>query len=276
MIEFTKLHGNGNDFIVIDEFDNEIIPENEKADFAVKYCRRKFGIGADGVLYISSSEKADMKMRLLQPDASEAEMCGNGIRCLVKYAYDSGYINLGETTVETIADVYHVQTREDDNGFWVKVNMGKPLVKRSDIPAKGNPDDDFINVDLHGYPVSVVNTGVPHAVIFADDLDLDILDISPRIRFDQIFPIGANVNFVKVNSNNEITIRTYERGVENETLSCGTGSVASAYISNLLGKVTNPVLVHTKGGMLNIELDGGGFLYMEGPAETIYKGVTFK
>ncbi|MFP4655305.1 MAG: diaminopimelate epimerase [Methanohalobium sp.] len=276
MIEFTKLHGNGNDFIVIDEFENKIIPENEKADFAVKYCRRKFGIGADGVLYISGSDRADMKMRLMQPDASEAEMCGNGIRCLVKYAYDSGYIGLGEATVETIADTYHVQTREDENGFWVKVNMGKPLVKRSDIPAKGNPEDDFININLYGYPVSVVNTGVPHAVIFVDDLDLDILDISPKIRFDQMFPIGANVNFVKVDSEDQITIRTYERGVEDETLSCGTGSVASAYISNLLKKVNNPLSVHTKGGVLNIELEDNGFLYMEGPAKTIYKGVIFK
>ncbi|ADI73398.1 diaminopimelate epimerase [Methanohalobium evestigatum Z-7303] len=276
MIEFTKLHGNGNDFIVIDEFENEIVPENQKADFAVKYCRRKFGIGADGILYISGSDKADMKMRLLQPDASEAEMCGNGIRCLVKYAYDNGYINLGESTVETIADVYNVKTRKDDGGFWVKVNMGKPLTKRSDIPAQGDSDDDFINVDLHDYPVSVVNTGVPHAVIFVENLDFNIQNTAPKIRFDETFPNGANVNFVRIDSNDEITIRTYERGVEDETLSCGTGSVASAYISNLLGKVNNPVLVHTKGGMLNIELDGKGFLYMEGPAETIYKGVTFK
>ncbi|MGP8319503.1 MAG: diaminopimelate epimerase [Methanosarcinaceae archaeon] len=272
MIEFTKLHGNGNDFIVIDEFIKKIIPDDKKADFAVKYCDRKFGIGADGILFISRSNKADMKMRLFQPDASEAEMCGNGIRCLVKYAFDSGHIDLGNTTVETPAGVLNAKTRRDDTEFWVKVNMGQPLTTRSEIPAKGDAVDEFIDVEMHGYRITAINTGVPHAVIFVDDLDLDIPEIASDIRFDPIFPNGANVNFVKVESDNEITIRTYERGVEDETLSCGTGSVACAYLARRLKGMTDEIQVYTKGGVLNISILND-LIFMEGPAKTVYKGV---
>ncbi|MGP8321009.1 MAG: diaminopimelate epimerase [Methanosarcinaceae archaeon] len=272
MIEFTKLHGNGNDFIVIDEFVKKIIPDHKKADFAVMYCNRRFGIGADGVLFISKSIKADIKMRLFQPDASEAEMCGNGIRCLVKYAFDSGHIEMGTATVETLAGIFSAKTRRDDTGFWIKVDMGHPLTTRAEIPAKGDSPDEFIDVELHGYKVTVVNTGVPHAVIFVDDLDLDILEVAPNIRFDPIFPNGVNVNFVKLGSGDEITIRTYERGVENETLSCGTGSVACAYIACRLKGMNNKIQVHTKGGILNISILNG-LVFMEGPAKTVYKGI---
>jgi diaminopimelate epimerase len=274
MIQFTKLHGNGNDFIIIDEFENEVIPEDQKAGFAVKYCDRRFGIGADGVLYLSRSGKADLKMRLLQPDASEAEMCGNGVRCLAKYAFDNGYMDSGTASVETLAGVLFVETRMDDSGFWVKVNMGKSLGTRAEIPALGDADDEFIDEELHGYLVSAVNTGVPHAVIFVDDLEMDIIKVAPSIRFDPIFPNGANVNFVKVMSRSEIAIRTYERGVENETLSCGTGSVASAYLAHRLDRVDSKVLVNTKGGVLNISMDN--FIFMEGPAKTVYKGAILK
>ncbi len=275
MIEFTKLHGNGNDFIVIDEFVKKIIPDTDKAEFAVKYCDRRFGIGADGVLFISRSDKADMKMRLFQPDSSEAEMCGNGIRCLVKYAFDSGHIDVGTATVETMAGVLPADTRTDDTGFWVKVNMGQPLKTRAQIPAKGDAGDEFIDVEMYGYSVSVINTGVPHAVVFVDDLDLDILEIAPKIRFDPIFPNGANVNFVKMESDNEITIRTYERGVEDETLSCGTGSVASAYLGHALKGMDSEILVHTKGGDLHISIIND-IVFMEGLAETVYKGAILK
>ena len=275
MIEFTKLHGNGNDFIVIDEFVEKIVQDDEKADFAVKYCDRRFGIGADGVLFISQSDKADMKMRLFQPDASEAEMCGNGIRCLVKYAFDSGHIDVGTATVETMAGVLTAETRMDDTVFWVKVNMGQPIKARAQIPAKGDAGDEFIDVDMHGCNVSVINTGVPHAVVFVDDLDFEILEIAPKIRFDSVFPNGANVNFVKIESDNEVTIRTYERGVEDETLSCGTGSVAGAYLGHVLKGMKNEVLVHTKGGDLHISVIND-IAFMEGPAETVYKGAILK
>jgi diaminopimelate epimerase len=270
MIPFTKLHGNGNDFILIDEYHETLIPDNEKADFAAKYCNRRFGIGADGVLFLSNTEEADLKMRLFQPDHSEAEMCGNGIRCLVKYAVDKHYIPLGNTTVKTLAGILNVTTHTENAQLWVKVNMGTPLYNREDLPALG--EGEFINQKLHGYTVSAVNTGVPHAVIISEELEtLPLLEIAPKIRYDPLFPKGTNVNFVKVHSPSEISIRTYERGVEAETLSCGTGSVACAAITHRLGKTSNTVTVHTRGGELRITLENNT-AYMEGSAETVFEG----
>jgi len=269
MIHFTKLHGNGNDFILIDEYNEKLIADNEKAAFALKYCDRRFAIGADGVLYLGKSEKADIRMQIYNSDGTEAEMCGNGVRCLVKYALDEGYIE--ETaSVETLAGILAISSRVEDK-TWITVNMGKPQFERVKIPANGS--GDFVNVALHGYKVSAVNTGVPHAVIFVDSLDDPGLMIAaPKIRYDPIFPKGTNVNFVKLNSKDEITIRTYERGVEGETLSCGTGSVACAVISHRLGKTDNAVKVNTKGGELRITISSDA-AYMEGTAERVFEGI---
>jgi diaminopimelate epimerase len=266
MTHFTKLHGNGNDFILIDEYEGEIIPE--KSDFAAKYCERRFGIGADGVLYLGSSDKADISMRIFNSDGTEAEMCGNGIRCLVKYALDKGYIK-ENARVETLAGVLSISSYIEDK-TWIKVNMGRPLFKRKEIPAKGS--GEFLNVYLYGYNVSAVNTGVPHAVIFVDSLDdSELMLAAPKIRYDPVFPTGANVNFVFVNSSDEITIRTYERGVEDETSSCGTGSVACAAIAHRLGKTGKHVKVNTKGGELRITLTDYE-AFMEGTAERVFEG----
>lgn len=267
MIHFTKLHGNGNDFILIDEYDGEVIPDAEKSSFAAKYCDRRFGIGADGVLYLGISDKADVMMRIFNADGSEAEMCGNGIRCLVKYALDKGYIK-GTVRVETLAGVLSITSRVED-GTWIKVNMGKPEFAREKLPAKGT--GEFLQVSMHGYEVSAVNTGVPHAVILVDSLDDRLITDAPKIRYDPVFPRGANVNFARVDSNNEITVRTYERGVEGETLSCGTGSVACAVVAHRLGKTGNRVKVNTKGGELVITIKDND-AFMEGKAERIFEG----
>ncbi|MDL5503328.1 MAG: diaminopimelate epimerase, partial [Candidatus Methanoperedens sp.] len=155
-------------------------------------------------------------------DGTQAEMCGNGVRCLVKYALDKGYIQ-GKASVQTLAGVLTVSSRQEEKNekevkTWISVNMGKPQFQRTQIPAKGA--GEFLNVALHGYDVSAVNTGVPHAVIFVDSLDdPGLMSAAPEIRYDPIFPKGANVNFVHEDSRNEITVRTYERGVEGETLS---------------------------------------------------------
>ncbi len=266
MIHFTKLHGNGNDFILVDEYKKEIIPANEKSSFAAKYCDRRFGIGGDGVLYLGNSDKADLRMHIFNSDGTEAEMCGNGIRCLVKYALDEGYI--GETAkVETLAGVLSISSRTEEK-TWITVNMGKPRFEREKIPAKGT--GEFLLVKMHGYDVSAVNTGVPHAVIFVDSLD-GLIAAAPRIRHDPVFPKGTNVNFAVVNSRDEITIRTYERGVEAETLSCGTGTVACAAVAHRLGKTSDKVKVNTKGGELRITLTDEEAL-MEGQAERVFEG----
>ena len=268
MVHFTKLHGNGNDFILIYEYNDKVIADNEKAAFALKYCDRRFAIGADGVLYLGKSEKANIKMQIYNSDGTQAEMCGNGVRCLVKYALDEGYIE-EKASVETLAGILTISSRIEDK-IWIKVNMGKPQFERAKIPANGT--GEFINVEMHGYKVSAVNTGVPHAVIFVDSLDEPgLMQIAPNIRYDPIFPKGTNVNFVKLNSSHEITIRTYERGVEGETLSCGTGSVACAVVAHRLGKTGNNVKVNTKGGELRITITQDA-AYMEGTAERVFDG----
>ncbi|MDF1556687.1 MAG: diaminopimelate epimerase [ANME-2 cluster archaeon] len=270
MIQFTKLHGNGNDFILIDEYNGPVVEDEVKPGFAEKYCDRRLGIGGDGVIFLSRSKSADIKMRLFQPDRSEAEMCGNGIRCMVKYALDAGYITQGTATVETMAGMLPVEVKGQRNEVLVKVNMGKPLFERKYIPASG--EGELINEMLENKLVSAVNTGVPHAVIFVDDLKgVDIDTMAPPIRYHNLFLKGANVNFVSVASEDYLNIRTYERGVECETLSCGTGSVASAVIAHRLGLVGNEVRVNTLGGILNITLEGG-YAFMEGKAQTVFSG----
>jgi diaminopimelate epimerase len=266
-IPFVKLHGNGNDFIVIDESGHIVIPDEMKAQFAESYCDRRFGIGADGVLYLSKSDKGNIKMRLLQPDGSEAEMCGNGIRCLAKYAFDSGYVK--ETcTVETIAGLMPVVMGYRGDEFSATITMTTPQFDRKDIPATGEGEYKE-TIGLH--EVYAVNTGVPHAVVFVDDLDsIDVASQSPQIRFHDSFIKGANVNFVQVTGPDAISIRTFERGVEAETLSCGTGATASAAVAHRLGKAGTTVQVETRGGPLTIILDGE--TRMEGPAVTVFAG----
>lgn len=278
MTNFTKLHGNGNDFILIDEYNGEVVAE--KPAFAAKYCDRRFGIGGDGVLFLGKSDKADLRMRIFNSDGTEAEMCGNGIRCLIKYALDEGYIGKS-ANVETPAGILSISSQMDELcarrrtsdkprfRFWIKVNMGKPAFSREKIPAKGS--GEFLEVKMHGYNVCAVNTGVPHAVVFVDSLDVQLMSDAPEIRYDPVFPKGANVNFVLVDSPNEITIRTYERGVEAETHSCGTGSVACAAVAHRLGQTGDKVKVNTKGGELRITLTDED-AFMEGTAERVFEG----
>lgn len=268
-LEFTKLHGNGNDFILIDEWSSIKVPDEMKADFAVLYCDRKFGIGGDGVLFLGKGDTEDLTMRLFQPDESEAEMCGNGIRCLVKYAYDKGYVK-EQCTVRTLAGPITIASMgyDEDLDFLADVVMTEPKFDSPSIPAQGSGEFHEI---INGYEVHAVNTGVPHAIIFVNDIEaVDIMRAAPGIRNDQFFPNGTNVNFVQITGENSISIRTFERGVEGETLSCGTGATASVAITNKLGKTGSVVEVETIGGPLTITLNSG--VRMKGPAETVFTG----
>ncbi len=256
MILFTKLHGNGNDFILIDEYEGEVVPEAEKSVFAKRFCDRRYGIGADGVLFVSRSRFANLRMRIFNSDGSEAEMCGNGLFCVVKYSVEAGHIILGEIKIETLAGGLTAEVRKDLGEIRIKIDM--PI------------SESFSELELAGFKVFSLEVGVPHAVIFVDDLNLPIMDIAPKIRFDPVFPMGANVNFVLV-EDDYLRIRTYERGVEAETLSCGTGTVACAFIANRLGKVGDEVNVQTKGGILRVYINDTVFL--EGTAEIVYEGV---
>lgn len=265
-LTFTKLHGNGNDFVLVDEMTHSLVAESNKKRFAIGCCHRHYGIGADGILFLTSSPRADLGMRLIQPDGSEAEMCGNGIRCLAKYAWDRGYVG-EQFEVETLAGIIPVQVREMDGSFWAKVNMGEPRFDRPSIPACGS--GILMKEKIDDLVVSAVNTGVPHAVILVEDLDFDIMDLAPSVRYNSLFPEGINVNFVK--SGEPLKIRTFERGVEGETLSCGTGSVAAASVVRRLGLAGDEVLVQTRGGPLIITFYEGR-AFMEGPAVTVCSG----
>lgn len=270
---FTKLQGNGNDFILIDEYERELLPEEMKPKFASLYSERKFGIGADGVLFLSKGEKAPLKMRIFNLDESEAEMCGNGIRCLAKYILDKGYaehvLDKDSFTVETLAGVIQVSAKYDaDEEFSATIGMLAPKFNRSDIPAMGEGE---YKEEILEYTVYAVNTGVPHAVVFVDEVGaVEMAELAPAIRNHRTFLIGANVNFVEKAGENILHIRTYERGVEAETLSCGTGAMASAAVARKLGMVGDTVHVETVGGPLTVRL--GEKNEMEGPARTVFTG----
>jgi len=266
-IPFTKLHGNGNDFVLIDEHEKIVIPDDMKGQFAAIYCDRRFGIGADGVIYLSKSEKSTLRMRILQPDESEAEMCGNGIRCLAKYAFDAGYVK-EFCTVETPAGEIGVAIGYQEDEFSATITMITPKFDRKDIPAIGEGE---YKERIGEFDVHAVNTGVPHAVIIVDAIDaIDVEEVAPAIRHHATFEKGANVNFVERTGSDSIRIRTFERGVEEETFSCGTGATASAAVMYKLGYTGDTVKVETRGGPLTIYLKDGA--KMEGPATTVFSG----
>ena len=266
-IAFTKLQGNGNDFILIDEHDREVIPEDMKGAFAALYCDRRFGIGADGILFLQASEKADIRMRLFQPDESEAAMCGNGIRCLAKYAYDAGYVKESCSVETGVGSSGHDgvcgrRVHRDHHHADARVRAERHPCHRDRRIQRGDP----------GFTVYAVNTGVPHAVVFVKEIGaVDIATAGPAIRNHPTFVEGANVNFVEQGDGDTIRIRTFERGVEAETFSCGTGATASAAVAHHLGNVGDEVRVETKGGPLIIRF--GDSVTMEGPASTVFAGV---
>jgi len=268
-IKITKMHGNGNDFVLVDEFEKEIVPEKMKPDFVRAVCHRRFGVGADGTLFVQPSIVADARFRYFNNDGSEAEMCGNGIRCFSRFVVEEGYVKGEVVKVETLAGILELEVDED--GWWVKVDMGEVKTKKEEIPANREVWGLEKTINNHKFVLYAVNSGVPHVVTFVDDLDFNIIEPAKIIRYDDTFPQGTNVNFAKVLSEDEITIRTYERGVENETLSCGTGSVAVAFVANKLGLASNHVKVITKGGLLKVDVKGNK-AYMTGNANRVFDG----
>jgi len=270
MVRITKMHGNGNDFVLVDEFKEAVIPEEDKPKFVRAVCHRNFGVGADGALFVQPSEKADARFRYFNSDGSEAEMCGNGIRCFSRYVVEEGYAP-EILKVETLAGILELEVYRE-NGWWVRVDMGKPRFGKGEIPALKDVWGYELEFEGKKYRLYAANTGVPHVVVFVDDLDFDIIPLARKIRYMDIFPEGTNVNFAKVESTDRIVVRTYERGVEDETLSCGTGSVAVAAIAGKLGLVNRKVEIITRGGVLKIEITDKT-TYMIGGASRVFDGV---
>jgi len=279
-LEFTKMQAAGNDFILIDDREQRIADE-KKEGIARFLCTRRFSVGADGVLFLCklTTRSYDLWMRVFNPDGSEAEMCGNGIRCFARYAYEKGLVRNRQIRVETSAGLIVPEVEDpDEKGFGevsIRVFMGKPVFERIDEPF-------FVNEQIGEVRLTALSLGNPHAVILVDSFDkLDVDTIGKSIESHPAFPDRTNVDFVmtpllrKDDKANELSVRTYERGV-GETLSCGTGSTASVLALNELGYINagEPVTVHTRGGDLRVELKEGGEegAYLIGSAEVVYEG----
>ncbi len=264
-IEFTKAVATGNDFIIVDNMDGSI-PKKARPEFAKRACDRKKSIGADGVLFIENSKNADFKMRIFNPDGSEAKMCGNGSRCAALFAAAKNIAKKEKMTIETLAGTLDASVKGDI----VKVKLTDP----KDI--KWN---FCLMINKCPYEVNFIDTGVPHVIHFTEDLEkIDVKNIGSHIRHHGEFsPEGTNADFVKVVNRHTIRVRTYERGVEDETLACGTGAVASAVISAEAEKMSSPVTVETQSGekvKVYFELKDGNFrnVYLEGRAKLVYEG----
>jgi diaminopimelate epimerase len=271
------MHGLGNDYIAIDNRD-EKIGITQAAELARMLCKRRFSVGADGLVLVLASKMADVKMRIFNADGSEAEMCGNGIRCFAKYCYEKGIVGKPEFTVETLAGVKHVWLNlKGKEVALVKVDMGAPNWQRSSLPmtGKGTCINEDLKVDGGTFKVTCLSMGNPHCIIFVDCIGcFPVEEIGAKIENHKAFPKRTNVGFVEVLNENELNVRVWERGC-GETLACGTGTCAAVAASNKLGLAGNKVTVHLLGGELQVEL-AAETVFLTGAAEKVFEGTLFK
>ncbi len=274
-MRFTKMHGAGNDFILLKAED---IQERELSDLARAMCHRRFGIGADGLMVVLPSETADVRMEYYNSDGSLAAMCGNGIRCFSKFVHDEGIVGKTAFSVETRAGIKAVQLFNGEEGTRVRVSMGSPNLRSSDVPASVDAARVWAYpVEVGGvtYPIYSIRMGVPHTVVLVDAISSVLTESAgPVIERNGIFPEHTNVNFIEVTSPDHLKVDTWERGA-GHTLACGTGVCASVWIAHELGLVESTVAVDTPGGKLTIILDQEEVI-MEGGAVTICSGEYFE
>lgn len=271
-MRFIKMHGLGNDFVITAA---KSIPP-DPGDLARQVCDRHFGVGADGLVFILPSENADLRMCIFNPDGSEAEMCGNAIRCVAKYAFESGMVERTELRIETGAGVL-VSRLIVEAGLVkeVEVNIGRPVLDRKRIPMQG-PPGGVINepLDVSGavYRITAVSFGNPHCVLFVPDVSaINLPVVGPVIENHPAFPCRTNVEFVEVLSQDSILVRVWERGA-GETLACGTGACAAVVAGFLNGLTDRRVLVRLPGGNLSIFWAEDDQVYMTGPAAAVFNG----
>lgn len=262
-ISFIKMHGAGNDFVVIDARAQDV-SDQDPGILARKLCDRHFGIGADGLIFVLPSKKADYRMRIFNPDGSEPEMCGNGIRCFSRYVYESSGGKKEVFSVETLAGIKVPTIIAEDGAFMgVEVDMG--------VPAEEGINEDLI-IDGHSFKMNKISMGNPHCVIFVKNLsDIDLPQLGPIIENLPQFPNRTNVEFTQVLGRNEIEVKVWERGA-GITLACGTGACAAAVAAILNNLTEKKVIVHLPGGDLGIEWSADGHVIMRGPAETVFEG----
>ncbi len=275
-MKFTKMHGIGNDFIIVESI-QQTFTEPALSDMSQKLNHRKFGIGGDGLIMVLPSKVADFRMRMFNPDGSEAEMCGNGIRCFAKYIYDHKLHGDTQVKVETGDGVKILKLNLRSGSVdTVRVDMGTPHLLRSEIPMRGEDNGRVIGESLKAegqkFEITAVSMGNPHVVIFEDNLDtLPLSRFGPAIENHKSFPKRTNVHFVKVHSMGEVTMRTWERGA-GETLACGTGACATVVACILNNKTSRNVLAHLPGGDLRIEWLGDNRVVMTGSATEVFSG----
>lgn len=273
-MKFTKMHGLGNDFLVIDA---RKFPSVDFNALAPRYCHRQTGVGADGLLLVLNSETADIRMRIVNSDGSEAEMCGNGIRCFAKYVYEEGIVKKSAFAVETLAgEMRPTLLLADGSVTGVRVDMGEPYSECPDIPVTGEGRciDRALTVCGRELRFTSVRVGVPHTMIFVEDLSaVDIARLGEAIEHAPVFPQRTNVNFVQQMDDHSVQMRTWERGC-GRTLACGTGACSTAVACALTGRTGRSVDVHIELGVLHIDWAANGHVYMTGPAARICTGET--
>ena len=280
-MKFTKMHGCGNDYVYVNLFEEKL---EDPAKVSIAVSDRHFGIGSDGVITIGPSDKADFRMRIYNADGSEAEMCGNGIRCVAKYVYDHKLTDQTEISVETGAGIKYLTLYVTDGKVeQVRVDMGEPILTPADIPVvkeDGSAYDDEhkvidepIEVCGKTWNMTCVSMGNPHAVVFVDDVaNFEIEKYGPHFEKHPRFPKRTNTEFVQIISRTEASMRVWERGSD-ETWACGTGTCATVMACILNNKTDNKVLVHLRGGDLTIEyIPETNHVFMTGPATEVFTG----
>ena len=274
MIKFTKMQGLGNDYVYIDAINQNVENESTLAKFV---SNRHFGIGSDGLILICKSEIADFKMRMFNADGSEAEMCGNGIRCVGKFVYDKGLTDKTNLTIETLAGIKTLKLNTKENKVQtVRVDMGEPILEPEKIPALSTLDpvkNLILKTNEKEFKFTCVSMGNPHAITIVDDVkNFDVEKYGKELEVNEVFPNRTNVEFIEIVDSKNIKMRVWERGA-GETLACGTGACASV-VSTVLNNVTSrDVKVELLGGILEIYWDEeDNHVYMTGPAVTVFEG----
>ena len=273
-MRFTKMQGAGNDYLYVDLFREKLTGDVSK--LAVAIADRHFGVGGDGLILIGPSERADARMRMFNADGSEAEMCGNGLRCVAKYVYDHGIARKEQLTIETGRGILTVELDvRNGKAQRVRVDMGEPILDAGRIPTRltGTPPTEAeVVIAGEAFRFTCVSMGNPHAVAFVDELtDRLVLGVGPLVEKHEVFPRRANVEFVKVNSRTDAHMRVWERG-SGETLACGTGACAVAVAGVLTDRFDRTVTIHLLGGDLDIEWGADNHVYKTGPAVEVFSG----
>ena len=280
-MKFTKMHGAGNDYVYIDARSED----RDWSDLSRQMSDRHFGVGSDGLILIKDSDVADLKMSMFNADGSEAEMCGNGIRCFVKYALDRGIVSdsAALVSVETLAGIRQIAPiAENGQVVAARVSMGKPIMTPNDVPVKLDSAGDYgsrpvleypFQMDGHDLPLTFVSMGNPHAVTFIDTpvSKFPLHTVGPKVEHHDIFPNRVNFEIVNIDSPSHLTARVWERG-SGETMACGTGACGIAVASILGGHTGNTIDITLPGGTLTVNWDGDGEVFLEGPAQEVFGG----